>query len=116
VAELQILKKDESKLMGRTYVEAAFESATGTLSRKDAIASLSKEMGVQPETVGLLSLDQETGTTRVLGRFHVYSSAEAKGAVHPKYLDVRSLTKEEKEKLKQAKKKKPAAEQAAGAK
>jgi ribosomal protein S24E len=106
VPELQLVRKSESKLLGRTYVEYLIETAGGKLARKDAIALLSKEMGVPSENVGLLELRGQSGATNVVGRFLVYDSQEWKKQTFPKHLEARLLSKEEREKLKQAKKKK----------
>ncbi len=109
-------KKAESKLLDRTYVELPIEGKAGQLSRKDAIALLAKEMGVPQENVGLIRLEGQSGTTRVLGKFYVYGSQESKKRTYARHLEVRLLTKEEREKLKQAKKKAAAAPPAAKAK
>ena len=101
---MQVQKKTDSRLLDRTYVEVLFEGRGGKLSRKDALAMVASELKVEPEKVGLISLEERSGTTDVLGRFNVYGSPESRKRVHPKYLDVRLLTKEEREKLKQAKK------------
>ena len=102
---MQVQKKTESKLLDRTYVEFAIEGKAGHLSRKEAVALLAKEMNVPAENVGLVRLEEQSGTTGVLGKFYVYGSADSKKKAHPKYLEVRMLSKEEREKLKQEKKK-----------
>jgi ribosomal protein S24E len=114
--ELQVLKKSESKLLDRTYVETLMEVKGGKLARKDAIEMVAKEMGVQSERVGLVRLKGQSGTTKVFGEFYVYGSQDSKKLTHPKHLEVRLLSKEEREKLKQAKKKQTAAAPAAEAK
>jgi ribosomal protein S24E len=102
---LQVEKKSESKVLNRTYVEVTMEDKAGRMSRKEAIASVAQEMGVPPENVALIRMDGESGTTKVIGKFHVYGTAESLKAIHPKYLQERTLTKEEREKLKQERKK-----------
>jgi ribosomal protein S24E len=102
---LQIEKKSESKVLDRSYVEVSLEGKAGKISRKEAVAMVAKEMGVPEENVGLIGMDGESGTMQVLGRFYVYGSAASKKRVHPKYLDERMLSKEEREKLKQERKK-----------
>ncbi len=102
---MSIQKKLESKLLGRQYVEFSFTEKAGRLSRKEAISTLARELGVQEENVGLVRLEERAGTTSVLGKFYVYGSKESKTKMHPRYLDERSLTKEEREKLKQERKK-----------
>ena len=106
---MQVLKRSESKLLDRTYVELLMDAKAGKLLRKDAIEMLAKEMGVKSENVGLVRLRGQSGTTNVIGEFFVYGSPASKKLAHPKYLEARLLSEEEREKLKQAKKKQPAA-------
>ena len=102
---MPVEKKSESKVLDRSYVEMTLEGKAGKVTRKEAIAMVAQEMGVPAENVGLLRIDGQSGTTKVLGRFYVYGSAASKKRVHLKYLDERTLTKEEREKLKQERKK-----------
>lgn len=109
---MQLEKKGESKVLDRSYVEVAMQGKAGQISRKDAIAALAQELNVPPENIGLIRMDGQSGTTNLRGRFYVYGSVSSKKKIHLRYLDERMLTKEEKEKLKQEKKKAaaPAAE------
>jgi ribosomal protein S24E len=103
--KLQVQNKAESKLLDRYYVELLVEDSAGKLTRKEAVAELAKELGVPEERIGLVRLEEQSGTRAVLGKFHVYGSKEAKKRLHQRYLDERSLSKEEREKLRQEKKK-----------
>ena len=98
-------RRSESKLLDRSYVEFSMEGKAGKISRKEAIAAVAQELGVPAENVGLIRIDGESGTTKVMGRFYIYGSPESKKRIHPKYLEERMLTKEEREKLKQERKK-----------
>ena len=102
---MPVEKKSESKVLDRSYVEMTLEGRAGKVTRKEAIAMVAQEMGVPAENVGLLRVDGQSGTTKVVGRFYVYGSAESKKRIHLKYLDERMLSKEEREKLKQERKK-----------
>lgn len=102
---MQIVKRSDSKVLERSYVELRLDGRAGKLTRKEAIAEVAHELGVAPENVGIVRLDGQAGTTDVVGRFYVYGSAEAKRRAHPRYLEERILTKEEREKLKQERKK-----------
>jgi len=102
---LPVEKKSESKVLDRSYVELSIDGKAGKISRKEAIEMVAQELGVPVENVGLVGVDGQSGTRRVLGRFYVYGSAESKKKVHPRYLQERTLTKEEREKLKQERKK-----------
>jgi len=103
--ELQPQKKFESKLLDRAYVEFPIEAKAGRVTRKEAVELLAKELGVPSETVGLIRLEGHSGTTNLLGKFYVYGSQESKKRAHPKHLEIRLLPKEERQKLKEAKKK-----------
>ncbi len=102
---MQVQKKVESKLLDRQYVEVSMENAAGKLSRKDAVAAAAKELGVPEENVGLVRLEEQTGRTSIVGVFYVYGTKESRQRLHPRYLDERSLSKEDREKLKQERKK-----------
>lgn len=102
---MQVWKKSDSKVLGRSYVELRLEGRAGKVTRKEAIAAVAQELGVAPEQVGVVRLDGRAGTTDVIGRFYVYGSAEAKKRIHPRYLEERVLPREEREKLKQERKK-----------
>ena len=102
---MPVEKKSESKVLDRSYVEFSIEGKAGKISRKEAIAMVAQELGVPLENVGLIRIDGESGTRKVVGKFYVYGSAESKKNVHPRYLEERMLSKEEREKLKQERKK-----------
>lgn len=98
-------KKSDSKVLDRAYVEMPLGGRAGKISRKEAIEAVAQEMGVPPENVGLIRIDGQSGTRSVVGKFYVYGSAASKKKVHPRYLEERTLSKEEREKLKQERKK-----------
>ena len=102
---MPVEKKSESKVLDRSYVEFSMEGKSGKISRNEAIAAVAQELGVPAENVGLIRIEGESGTTKVTGKFYVYGSADSKKKVHPKYLDERTLSKEQREKLKQERKK-----------
>ncbi len=102
---MQVRKKSESKLLERTYFELVIEGKAGKISRAEAIAAAATELGVPAELIGLVGLEPHSGTTDVICRLHVYSSSDARGRTHPRYLGVRAMSKEEREKLKQERKK-----------
>jgi len=107
---MQILAKKESKLLGRTEVEALFPGSAGGVKRKDAVKEVAQSMNVDEKRVALVKLASQSGSRDLIGKFEVYDSEERLKLLSPDYLSVRVMTKEEREALKQAKKK---AEQAA---
>jgi ribosomal protein S24E len=103
--KLQVQKRVNSKLLDREYVEFSIENKAGKVTRKEAIEGLAKELGVSEENVGLIRLEEQSGRASVVGRFYVYATRDSKKRLHPRYLDERSLTKEERQKLRQERKK-----------
>jgi ribosomal protein S24E len=104
-SELQAERKTDSKALDRSYVELFIEGKSGKLTRKEAIATAAQQLGVNPETVGLIRLEGHSGSSDLLGRFYVYGSLDSKKRLHPRYLEERTLTQEERDKLKQERKK-----------
>ena len=102
---MPVEKRADSKVLDRSYVEFTMGGKAGRITRKEAIAAVAQELGVPAENVGLIRIEGESGTTKVRGKFFVYGSVESKKKIHPKYLEERTLTKEEREKLKQERKK-----------
>ncbi|HEY6283786.1 MAG TPA: hypothetical protein VIW22_07665 [Nitrososphaerales archaeon] len=102
---MHLEKKSQSKVLDRSYVEAHIEDKNGRFSRKEAVAIVAQELGVPAENVALIRMEGQSGTTNLLGKFYVYGSAQSKNRVHPKYLEERMLTKAERDKLKQDRKK-----------
>jgi len=102
---MQVLEKKNSKLLERTEVRVDFGDKAGTLSRKEAVKLIADELRVDQSKVGIVALRTGSGSKNLVGLFHVYQSGDAMKTLHQKYLTVRLLTKEEREALKQAKKK-----------
>jgi ribosomal protein S24E len=102
---LQAEKKSESKVLDRCYVEMVIPEKAGKVTRKEAIDSLAGQMGVAAENVALISITGQSGTTDAVARFYVYGSPDVKKVLEPRYLHERTLSKEEREKLKQERKK-----------
>ncbi len=102
---MQAEKKSESKVLDRSYVEVKMDGRAGKLTRKEAIVAVAQEMKVPSENVALIRIDGQSGSTNLVGKFYVYGSAESKKRVHPRYLEERTLTKEERQKLRQERKK-----------
>jgi ribosomal protein S24E len=102
---LQILEKKESKLLGRTDVEALFADKAGSLSRRDAVKEVAQQMKVDENRVALLKLASGSGMRDLVGTFRVYDSEASRKQVSPPYLAERLLTKDERKAAKEAKKK-----------
>ncbi len=102
---MEILNRHDSKLLERVEVEILIKGRAGKISRKEALALVADEMKVSPAKIGLVKMKQQSGSRDVVGTFFIYDSEQVMKKVHAEHLTVRALGKEEREKLKQEKKK-----------
>ena len=102
---MEIISRADSKLLDRIEVQVRISGRAGKISRKEALTLVAEELKVTPAKVGLVKMKQQSGSTDIVGTFLVYGSEETMKRVHPEHLSVRTLGKEEREKLKQEKKK-----------
>jgi len=102
---MEIRRKSESKLLDMVELDVLIPAKAGKVPRGEAVEMVAEELKVEKSRVGLISLKQQAGTRDVFGRFRVYGSEDALKKAHPRHLIVRLLTKEEREKLKQERKK-----------
>ncbi len=100
-----MLSKAESKLLNRIVVEVRIRGKAGKLTRKEALTLVAEEMAVSAAKIGLVKMEQQSGSRDIVGKFFVYESEETMKKVHPEHLSVRILSKEDREKLKQERKK-----------
>lgn len=103
---MEIVARKDSKLLGRTELEVLFADKAGALNRKDAVKQVADAMKTTENKVTLVRLQPEAGSRALVGWFHVYDDEATRKRMSHEYLSVRLLTKEEKDALKAAKKKK----------
>ena len=101
---MEILDRKDSKLLGRTEVRVHFGEKSGALTRTDAVKMVADQLKVDPANVGIVALHSGSGSKALFGSFHVYDSKDSMNVLQEKYLNVRLLTKVQREALKQAKK------------
>ncbi|MEM3437881.1 MAG: hypothetical protein QXP55_05065 [Nitrososphaerales archaeon] len=105
---MQIVKDSRNDLLRRREINCIFNSMAGLIKRQDAINMVAKSLNVDAKNVYLISLRTKTGTRDVSGLFYIYDNPEDAKKQLPKYLFLRLLPKEEREKLlKESKKKAP---------
>jgi len=112
---MEVTKRKDSKLLGRSELEVVFTDKSGALNRMDAIREVAKSENVAEDRVTLLELQGGAGTKNLVGQFHVYDTEAGRKEISEGYLASRLLSKEEKEAIKQEKKKADAAAAAAKA-
>jgi small subunit ribosomal protein S24e len=95
--KLEILERNENKLLRRTEVRFRVEHAGGpTPSRKEVIAGLSAALGVPEELIALERISGLHGSTSSHGLARVYPSKEDLVKIEREYLLRRGMPKEEK--------------------
>lgn len=75
-----------------------------TPKRSEIKERLAGKLNVSPDLVYVLRMETKTNSWRTVGTAHVYSTPERAKRLIPRFLANRSLSKEERTKLKQAKK------------
>ncbi|MGQ9468832.1 MAG: hypothetical protein ACUVTD_03275 [Nitrososphaerales archaeon] len=110
----QIIDDNRNELLKRREVYGIFKSMAGFLKRQDAVNMVAKSLSMDVSKIYLISLRTKTGTRDVSGLFYIYDKPEDAKKQLSKYLSLRMLSKEEREKLKkEAKKKEPVKEKKA---
>ena len=103
-----MINDNRNELLRRREVDGVFKSMAGLLKRQEAVNMVAKSLNVDASKVYLISLRTKTGTRDVSGLFYIYDKHEDAKKQLLKYLSLRMLPKEEKEKIKkEAKKKEP---------
>ncbi|MDE1851723.1 MAG: hypothetical protein KGH69_03490 [Candidatus Micrarchaeota archaeon] len=79
--ELNVSKESENKLMGRKEIEVGASFDAVTPSRSDVKEAVCKKMGLHPDLVEIVRIDQAYGTKECRVTVYAYDSKEdmAKG-------------------------------------
>lgn len=91
---LENINEVDNRLLMRTEVTATFSAGSGGIKRKDAVQTIAKSLGVDDSRVFSISLQGESGTTRLKGRFYIYQDDEAARSGLPKHIYLRNKPKE----------------------
>jgi small subunit ribosomal protein S24e len=89
----------DNKLLERREATYLFKGMAGKLTRQEAVKLVAKDLGVRPEKIIPVKLISEFGTVDVRGLFYVYEDVEKARAQLPEYIFLRQLTKEERSKI-----------------
>jgi small subunit ribosomal protein S24e len=95
----------ENPLLRRRELQGVFRAGNGLLTRKGASEGIATKIGVDPAKVTIISLKGKFGTRDVSASAYVFSEEPDAKKQLAKYLFVRSLSKEERAKLREEKKK-----------
>lgn len=110
MAEGKAIRMSEqyNPLLKRMEVSYVFKDANGRLSREEARELVSKQLNRPKEKVYLIKLEGEYGTKDLKGLFYIYDDPNLAALHLKKYLHLRMLTKEERKKAYDEKRKKKA--------
>ncbi|MCX8191425.1 MAG: hypothetical protein N3F06_01295 [Nitrososphaerales archaeon] len=101
---IEILSVEENRLLRRKEYVCRFPSAAGLIKRNEAVEALASALKIEKEKVYLIKLSTTSGSRDVIGTFYVYDDEKDAKKHLPRYLFMRMLSKEEREKLKKEKK------------
>ncbi len=91
---LEKINEVDNPLLMRKEVTATFSAGSGGIKRKDAAETIAKSLGVDSSRVFSISLQGESGTTRLNGLFYVYQDDETARSRLPKHIYLRNKPKE----------------------
>ncbi|MFQ5970449.1 MAG: hypothetical protein ACE5J2_08150 [Nitrososphaerales archaeon] len=104
MSEIVTLEDKTNALLKRREVRCLFKGQAGKLSRNNAVSILTEQLKLDKKLVILIALKCETGKTDVKGTFYVYDDESIAKKHLPKYIFMRMLSKEEREKIAEAEK------------
>ncbi len=104
LGEIKLLKENQNVLLGRKEIEfEVLHEKASSPSRLEVREKLASMLNVNPESVYIIKMITKANTWKTIGIAHVYNSPEKAKILIPKHLLLRSIPKEEKEKLKEKK-------------
>jgi ribosomal protein S24E len=95
---LQQTKLFENTLLNRKEATYYFKDSAGALNRSQAVKMVASDLGVKEENVVLMAIRGKQGTRDVVGTFYVFEDVKAAKAQLPKYYFLRNMSKEERKK------------------
>ena len=107
--EAELVHTRDNKLLGRRELVYLFRAAASSLTRRAAAEHVSSQLSVSPEHVVVVKLETISGKRDVRGVFYVYSDVGEARRQLPEYLFLRSLSREERAKVLEEKRRAKAA-------
>jgi len=107
------LEDSENKLLGRRELRLKFKAGNGLLTRQAAAEAIASKVGVGKENVKVISLYGSFGVRDVDARAYVFSDANTAKEQLADYVLLRHLSKDERKKVREDRKKAATANPAA---
>jgi ribosomal protein S24E len=114
---VEILEDSENRLLGRRELHLRFKAGNGLLTRQGAVDAIASKVGVNKDNVKVISLYGSFGVRDVDARAYIFSEAATAKEQLADYVILRHLSKDERKKVREDRKKAATANPAtAGAK
>ena len=98
----ELVQEQHNKFLSRKEVTVRFKEIKGTLTRDDAANSVAQQLSVDKSKVFPIKINFQAGASSAKGVFYIYDNPELAKKYLPKHLMLRSLSKEERQKAKEA--------------
>jgi ribosomal protein S24E len=106
--DVKIVKDVRNELFGRREIDfEVVHTDSGTPDRFSVRKALASKAGSKLENVYVLSIMNDTGTDKSLGRADVYENRQFAEKTLPRYLLIRNMPPEERAKVQKVEKEKP---------
>lgn len=103
-----IIKDIDNPLLDRKEVTILFKDASGKLTKGGGVERVVKDLKVKQENVIPMSLKGKYGSRDIIGTFYIYKDMNLARKQLPEYIFTRMLSKEDRRKLLDERKKKAA--------
>jgi small subunit ribosomal protein S24e len=97
--ELAMLEDRTNSLLNRREIRVLFRGAAGKINRNEAAEKIAKQLNVNKKQVVPINLRCQTGMTDVHGILYVYDDENEAARQLPRYMLLRTLSREERKKV-----------------
>ena len=105
LSTVEILSDAQNKLLSRRELECVFRGGNGLLTRQGAAEAIASKIGVDKGNVQIVSLMGNFGVRDLKGRAYIFSDSKLATSEMPRHILERHLSKEERKKHQEEKKK-----------
>ena len=99
IQELAMLEDRTNSLLNRREIRVLFRGAAGKINRNEAAEKIAKQLNVNKKQVVPINLRCQTGMTDVHGILYVYDDENEAARQLPRYMLLRTLSREERKKV-----------------
>ena len=97
--ELAMLEDRTNSLLNRREIRVLFRGAAGKINRNEAAEKIAKQLNVNKKQVVPINLRCQTGMIDVHGILYVYDDENEAARQLPRYMLLRTLSREERKKV-----------------